>query len=322
MNQSKRIKNLEEELNKLVSNKSLKEAKDTSIVDAFVSGAPTAARKKRKKIKKSKIPKYFTERTGLDPAKANTTAERIQQIMAELSTYRGTPLEGGTRAKELKKELSALSGTGIWAKTKFFCRNSPRLCIFLGISAAVLAYFGIKKIGEKFELFDKKEEPSPKPVKPEIGGGGGGGYVACSGPLKRGCKGDNVKDLQQKLLDCGYQLPRKGVDGLFGPETKSAVMSFQKDNSLTVDGVAGPQTMQALDNCGSSTKPLKPVEGATSLTPSLMTTRTFKEEEPALQGQEVEGGVVKENITSIKHIKNRNNSIENLVFERLVKNAN
>ncbi|MFX0573542.1 peptidoglycan-binding domain-containing protein [Nocardia nepalensis] len=40
------------------------------------------------------------------------------------------------------------------------------------------------------------------------------------------------------------------VDGKFGPQTKEAVKNFQKDRHITVDGVVGPVTWQALqDTC-------------------------------------------------------------------------
>ena len=36
------------------------------------------------------------------------------------------------------------------------------------------------------------------------------------------------------------------VDGIFGPNTESAVKGFQADNSLQQDGIVGPQTWRAL----------------------------------------------------------------------------
>ncbi len=33
------------------------------------------------------------------------------------------------------------------------------------------------------------------------------------------------------------------VDGIFGPETKTAVMQFQSKNGLTPDGVFGPKSL-------------------------------------------------------------------------------
>lgn len=326
---NKKIKILEEEVKKLISSDILSETVPESRPFGGAEEPVTPPRprrddrepveptRRRRKIRREQLPPWFTERK-----KVVTTTERIQQIMSELRSFKDTPLEGSSRAKALKQELEQLSGTGIWAKTKFFCRNSPKICIALGISAAVLAYFGIKKIGQQFQVFDPP--PSPAPVKPDPnkggGGGGGAGYASCSSILRQGCRGENVKILQQKLLDCGYELPRKGVDGFFGPETKSAVMSLQKDKGLSVDGIAGPKTMQALGDCGSSTKPVKPVEAETSITPDVMGTRKFTPEPTVLQGNEVEGGVKKD--VNNEHIIKRNQRLEELVFERLVKNAN
>jgi peptidoglycan hydrolase-like protein with peptidoglycan-binding domain len=43
----------------------------------------------------------------------------------------------------------------------------------------------------------------------------------------------NVQNIQNALLALGYQLPNAGADGKFGPETKTALEKFQKDNGLT-----------------------------------------------------------------------------------------
>ena len=42
----------------------------------------------------------------------------------------------------------------------------------------------------------------------------------------------NVESMQIGLLLLGYELPKHGVDGLFGPETAAAVTKFKKDNSI------------------------------------------------------------------------------------------
>src|SRR5437879_8029587 len=61
--------------------------------------------------------------------------------------------------------------------------------------------------------------------------------------LKLGSSGSDVKNLQQKLKDLGFD--PKGVDGNFGPGTKAAVIAFQKSKGLHADGIAGPQTLSA-----------------------------------------------------------------------------
>ena len=66
--------------------------------------------------------------------------------------------------------------------------------------------------------------------------------------LKKGSKGAAVKELQQRLLDLGYKLPRYGADGDYGNETVAAVKAFQKDWGLKQDGIAGPETQKMLNS--------------------------------------------------------------------------
>jgi hypothetical protein len=42
----------------------------------------------------------------------------------------------------------------------------------------------------------------------------------------------DVESMQIGLVILGYELPKHGVDGLFGPETGAAVTKFKKDNSI------------------------------------------------------------------------------------------
>jgi peptidoglycan hydrolase-like protein with peptidoglycan-binding domain len=68
--------------------------------------------------------------------------------------------------------------------------------------------------------------------------------------LHKGNRGWDVAALQFRLLKHGF--PPGGVDGVFGPGTQTAVINFQSANSLTADGVAGPQTVAALRGRGTS----------------------------------------------------------------------
>ena len=56
--------------------------------------------------------------------------------------------------------------------------------------------------------------------------------------LKKGSKGNDVKQLQKKL--------KVSADGIFGNNTKNAVKKFQKSNRLTADGVVGKNTAHKL----------------------------------------------------------------------------
>lgn len=56
--------------------------------------------------------------------------------------------------------------------------------------------------------------------------------------LKKGSRGADVVTLQKKL--------NLQADGIFGPLTEEAVKEFQKENSLTVDGIVGTNTWAKL----------------------------------------------------------------------------
>ena len=61
---------------------------------------------------------------------------------------------------------------------------------------------------------------------------------------KYGSRGTEVRNIQQKLKNWGYYSGE--VDGIFGSRTLAAVKAFQKKNGLTVDGIAGPNTLRAM----------------------------------------------------------------------------
>ncbi len=52
----------------------------------------------------------------------------------------------------------------------------------------------------------------------------------------------SVKQFQQILEDAGYDLGTYGVDGDYGGITVDAVLKFQEDSGLKVDGIVGPNT--------------------------------------------------------------------------------
>ena len=61
-------------------------------------------------------------------------------------------------------------------------------------------------------------------------------------------KKEQVREIQQLLIDRNYVLPRFGVDGRFGPETLSAVKAFQKDYMSEVNGEVGSEMIELLKN--------------------------------------------------------------------------
>ena len=62
--------------------------------------------------------------------------------------------------------------------------------------------------------------------------------------LRQGTTGNHVREMQTRLRDWGYYTG--AVDGIFGPQTEAAVRFFQRRNGLTVDGLVGRQTANAI----------------------------------------------------------------------------
>jgi len=71
-----------------------------------------------------------------------------------------------------------------------------------------------------------------------------------------GDAGKHVKLIQEALISSEVpsaegkrtRLPKHGIDGIFGSETKAAVEEFQREYGLAVDGIVGQQTLYWLDD--------------------------------------------------------------------------
>jgi len=59
-----------------------------------------------------------------------------------------------------------------------------------------------------------------------------------------GSSGQEVRNIQQRLKEWGYYYGE--VDGIYGYQTYNAVRNFQAKHGLTVDGIAGPETLKAI----------------------------------------------------------------------------
>lgn len=98
---------------------------------------------------------------------------------------------------------------------------------------AVLEYFGIRYMSDDSPV--KVSKPNEQI-----------GSSVIVNIIKKGDKGSIVKEYQERLIAHGYTLPKYGADGHFGDEMLAAVMKFQSDNGLAVDGLIGENTAKAL----------------------------------------------------------------------------
>lgn len=90
----------------------------------------------------------------------------------------------------------------------------------------------------RLDITDAEQDSSVDASKPSIG--------TNNRKLYQGCSGTDVKRLQQKLIQLGF-LADGEDDGRFGPITYTAVVNFQAANGLKVDGVAGTETLNELN---------------------------------------------------------------------------
>jgi hypothetical protein len=95
-----------------------------------------------------------------------------------------------------------------------------------------------------FEINRGPGDPAIARVAKKLGGGGGNPPPAASGwpTLQVGSKGFQVRSLQFLLVQAGFALT---ADGVFGANTKAAVVAFQARKGLARDGVVGPKTWAA-----------------------------------------------------------------------------
>ncbi|MCH9834388.1 peptidoglycan-binding protein [bacterium] len=72
--------------------------------------------------------------------------------------------------------------------------------------------------------------------------------------LRQGDEGSRVGLIQFKLIALGY-LPAGGDTAVFDGATNSAVLAFQSDYGLIVDGIIGPETERAISAAAESINP-------------------------------------------------------------------
>lgn len=152
----------------------------------------------------------------------------------------------------MKKNTKITIGVGMKKNTK----------IMIGVAIAaiitgIVLYVKMKKNATTQAAFNKYSTPSKATSKTATSKStvaskssstqpAGSITLSTNTTLKNGSTGSGVTALQSALSALGYTVGT--IDGDFGSNTESAVKTFQTANGLTVDGVAGPITLAAINN--------------------------------------------------------------------------
>lgn len=92
--------------------------------------------------------------------------------------------------------------------------------------------------------------------------------------IRFGCTGDDVLYLQQSLNRLGYNCGN--ADGIFGNNTKKAVLAFQQDHGLEYDGIVGNNTWSELELCLSqlNNAPIVATDASTAINKLIQTAKS------------------------------------------------
>jgi peptidoglycan hydrolase-like protein with peptidoglycan-binding domain len=108
-----------------------------------------------------------------------------------------------------------------------------------GVGDGAITASTIAQIG----CYQGQRPRTPRPASPHPNGtpitGDRPPYDTGSSGLRRGDRGGQVVQLQQKLIAAGYF--NGPVTGYYGALTEYAVMHLQQDYHIPIDGVAGPE---------------------------------------------------------------------------------
>lgn len=197
--------------------------------------------------------KAFQKRNGLtaDGVVGEATLEKLNSSSAKAAESSGssssgssdaedTTLRSGSRGEAVKKLQQRLKELGYYAGSIDGVYGSGTIKAIRAFQERnKLTVDGVAGSGTQKVLYSSSAKKAADDADDD--------KVADSdddGALREGSRGTAVKTLQQKLKNLGYY--KGSVDGVYGSGTIAAVKAFQTRNKLTVDGVAGTDTLKVL----------------------------------------------------------------------------
>ena len=165
---------------------------------------------------------------SLKPGDQGDQVKTLQRKLQELGYYTGS--------------IDGIYGSGTQAAVREFQRkNGLGVDGLAGTQTLTALYLNKNAVAAS----TAKPTATVKATATPVPAAQGAASLSTVTTLQRGDKGDAVKAMQERLKQLGYLA---AADGIYGPQTYNAVVSFQKRNGLTADGIAGKMTLTRLNS--------------------------------------------------------------------------
>lgn len=180
----------------------------------------------------------LASKVEFDPARVTTPCNTdCSALVRVCCAFAGIKMRDFNTATEAARLLATgqfveLTDSKYTDQAAYLCEGDILVTRTKGHTAVVL------NNGNKAER-EENDDPTPTPS---------GAYVF-KRLLKYGCKGEDVNELKKLLIAHGYDTGitvDTETSGNFGGSTRKMVKAYQSANNLTIDGIAGENTITAL----------------------------------------------------------------------------
>ena len=196
---------------------------DTGLVDANLQAFIYSGKPRNSKGNAQKV-NTVSPAAGATIRRNNTGAlvGELQQMLADKGYYKG--------------KITNIYDTATISAVKAFQKKN-------GLKADGLAGAETRKLLESGQGLGPNDETTPTPP-PAPSATPAPAWVIPGAKVQNGSEGEDARNVQQRLQELGYY--RGNIDGKFFRASVNALKSFQTNNGLKADGVAGKDTYAVL----------------------------------------------------------------------------
>lgn len=166
--------------------------------------------------------------------------------------------------RESKMQTILRKAVLLWRKIKH-SRWEVRLAMIAGTALVVAGIFLLVFSKDVFQTASMQGQPTPTISGPQTNNGDSTNNnpteppVPTPTPVQKGVDGEDIKTLQQRLMDLGY-MDSDDPTTHFGPVTEAALKYFQRQAGIPQDGILGDETKTLLFS--DAAKPYTLLQGA------------------------------------------------------------